>query len=179
LTAVRRRTAGNVSSILRWEGDGVRYIVSACLAGVACRYDSGHSRHETVVRLVAEGRALPACPEQLGGLATPRAPAELRRGDGRDVLAGRAAVADASGRTISENFLKGAVEFTRLARTFGATGAVLRDRSPSCGHRRVYIDGQLKGGRGVAAALLEAEGVALFSADRLKDEQSGRRDRKR
>jgi uncharacterized protein YbbK (DUF523 family) len=147
----------------------VRYIVSACLAGVCCRYNGGHSRHEAVVRLVTEGRALPACPEQLGGLATPRPPAEFRRGDGRNVLAGRAAVADASGRTITDSFLKGAVEFTRLARTFGATAAVLRDRSPSCGHRRVYIDGALKGGRGVAAALLEAEGMTLLSADRIKE----------
>jgi uncharacterized protein YbbK (DUF523 family) len=157
----------------------MRYIVSACLAGVSCRYNSGHSRHETVVRLVEDGRALPACPEQLGGLSTPRPPAEFRKGDGREVLAGRAAVADAAGRTVTDSFLKGAVEFTRLARTFGATGAVLRDRSPSCGHRRVYIDGQLKGGRGVAAALLEAEGMELLSADRLKDERLGRRDRKR
>lgn len=157
----------------------MRYIVSACLAGVSCRYDGGHCRNEKVVRLVEEGVALPACPEQLGGLATPRAPAELRRGDGRMVLAGSAAVADASGRTVTESFLKGAVEFTRLARTFGAAGAVLRDRSPSCGHRRVYIDGQLKGGRGVAAALLEAEGVTLLSSDRLKGEPPGGRKRRR
>jgi len=152
----------------------VRYIVSACLAGISCRYNGGHSRHEAVVSLVEEGRALPACPEQLGGLATPRPAAELRRGDGRDVLSGKAAVADVSGRTVTDRFLKGAVEFTRLARVFGAKGAVLRDRSPSCGHRRVNIDGQLRGGRGVAAALLEAEGIRLFSPDRLKNVPGGK-----
>lgn len=148
--------------------------MSACLAGVSCRYNSGHSRHEEVVRLVREGKALPACPEQLGGLTTPRPPAELRRGDGRDVLAGKAVVADASGRTVTDSFLRGAVEFTRLARLIGAKRAVLRDRSPSCGHRRVSVDGQLRGGRGVAAALLEAEGVALLSPFRLKREPEGK-----
>jgi uncharacterized protein YbbK (DUF523 family) len=153
--------------------------VSACLAGVSCRYNSGHSRHEAVARLVEEGKALPACPEQLGGLATPRPPAELRRGDGRDVLSGRAHVTDASGRTVTDHFLKGAVEFTRLARLFGAQGAVLRDRSPSCGHRRVYVDGELRGGRGVAAALLEAEGMTLYSPGGLKRGPAGKAKGKR
>lgn len=152
----------------------MKFIVSACLAGVACRYDGRHSLHEEVTRLVRAGRALPACPEQLGGLPTPRPPAEFRRGDGRKVLSGGAAVADHSGRTITESFLKGAIEFYRLARLFGARGAVLRDRSPSCGFRRVCIDGHFRGGRGVAAALLEAEGLKLLSPSGLKSQSGGR-----
>lgn len=151
----------------------MRYIVSACLAGVSCRYNSGHSRNEEVVRLVREGKALPACPEQLGGLPTPRPPAEFRKGDGRAVLSGRADVADGSGRTVTDSFLKGAIEFTRLAKAFRAKGAVLKDRSPSCGPRRVYIDGHLRGGRGVAAALLEAEGVKLITPSGLKRPPAG------
>lgn len=146
----------------------MRYIVSACLAGVACRYDGKHSRDEDVVRLVESGLALPACPEQLGGLATPRPPAEFRGGDGRAVLRGDAAVADQAGRTVTDLFLRGAVEFYRLARTFGAGGAVLKDRSPSCGLKRVIVDGRVGGGRGVAAALLEGEGLKLISPAGLR-----------
>jgi uncharacterized protein YbbK (DUF523 family) len=146
----------------------VKYIVSACLAGVACRYDGRHCRDEIVVSLVGRGRALPACPEQLGGLPTPRPPAEFRNGDGRKVLAGAAEVADQAGRTVTGHYLRGAIECARLAKTFGASGAILKDRSPSCGLRKVYVDGRLRGGRGVAAALLESEGLKLVSLAALK-----------
>lgn len=146
----------------------MRYIVSACLAGVSCRYDGSHNLDKDVLQLVQEGRALPACPDQLGGLPTPRPPAEFRGGDGRKVLAGEAAVADGAGRTVTAELLKGAVEFFRLTRAFGARSAVLRDRCSSCGTRKVTVDGRLCGGRGVAAALLEAEGLRLLIPSRLR-----------
>ena len=145
-----------------------KYIVSACLAGVSCRYDNRHCRDEGVASLVREGKALPACPEQLGGLPTPRPAAAFEGGDGRDVLKGEGAVADIAGRTVTDHYLRGAIEFLRLARLFGAKKAVLKDRSPSCGVKRVMIGGHLRGGRGVAAALLEAEGVSLLSVPQLK-----------
>ncbi len=151
----------------------MRYIVSACLAGVACRHDCRHSRNEDVLRLLVEGKALPACPAQLGGLPTPRVPAELRGGDGRAVLSGAAFVADRSGAVLTERYLKGAIEFCRLAKKWGGTRAVLRDRSPSCATGRLYIDGRVRGGRGVAAALLEAEGFTLLSPAGLKKILSG------
>lgn len=145
----------------------MRYIVSACLAGAACRYNGRHSRNEKVVRLVQRGEALPACPEQLAGFPTPRPPAELRRGDGRAVLMGEAAVADHAGRTVTDLYLRGAIEFLSLARIFGARAAVLKDRSPSCGVRKVTIDGRVQSGRGVAAAFLESEGLRLFTPSAL------------
>jgi uncharacterized protein YbbK (DUF523 family) len=138
------------------------------MAGVACRFDGRHCREESIVGLVREGRALPACPEQLGGLPTPRPPAEFRNGDGRKVLDGGAEVADQAGRIVTGHYLRGAIECARLAKTFGAAAAVLKDRSPSCGSRRVYVDGRLRGGRGVAAALLESEGLKLVSPAALK-----------
>lgn len=141
----------------------MRYIVSACLAGASCRYNGRHARHEAVTHLLRDGKALPLCPEQLGGLATPRAKAELHRGDGRDVIAGTASVVDVSGADVTDSYLKGAVELVRLARACGARKAVLRDRSPSCAARRVAVDGRVGAGRGVAAALLEAEGFELFT----------------
>lgn len=151
----------------------MRYIVSACLAGVACRHDGRHSRDESVVRLVRGGKAIPACPEQLGGLSTPRPPAELRKGDGGAVLRGEASIVDHAGRNVTDLYMRGAIEFYRLARTFGARSAVLKDRSPSCGLRRVYIDGRIRSGRGVAAALLEGEGLELLLPSALRRRQPG------
>ena len=77
-------------------------------------------------------------------------------------------VADQAGRTVTGHYLRGAIECARLAKTFGASGAILKDRSPSCGLRKVYVDGRLRGGRGVAAALLESEGLKLVSPAALK-----------
>jgi uncharacterized protein YbbK (DUF523 family) len=110
-----------------------------------------------------DGKALPLCPEQMGGLTTPRRKAELHRGDGRDIIAGTAAVLDESGGNVTDSYLKGAVELVRLARACGVRRAILRDRSPSCAVRRVAVDGRIKAGRGVTAALLEAEGFELFT----------------
>jgi uncharacterized protein YbbK (DUF523 family) len=112
--------------------------------------------------------ALPACPEQLGGLPTPRLPAEFRKGDGLEVLSGRAFVTDYSGRDVTEHYLRGAVELARLAKAFAARGAILKDRSPACAYRRVYLDGRLRAGKGVAAALLAGESLRLFSPADLR-----------
>ncbi len=106
-------------------------LVSACLAGVRCRYDGGACPDPAVVDLVRRGRALPVCPEQLGGLPTPRRPAEIRGGAGADVLEGRARVVTASGADVTDAFLRGAEETLRLARLSGAEGAILKARSPS------------------------------------------------
>src|SRR5512136_2016262 len=97
-------------------------IVSACLAGVACRYDGGAKPCAAVICLVAEGQAIPVCPEQLGGLPTPRLPAEqvgdrVIRKDGMDVTA---------------EFERGAQEALKVARLVGAKTAILKARSPSC-----------------------------------------------
>ncbi len=145
----------------------MRYIVSACLAGVACRHDGRHSRDEEVVWLVREGRARPSCPEQLGGLSTPRPPAELRMGDGGAVLRGEASVVDHAGRNVTDLYMRGAIEFYRLARTCGqytGWGAVLFDYD---------IDGRIRSGRGVAAALLEGEGLQLLRPSALRRKQPG------
>lgn len=143
-------------------------LVSACLAGVRCRYDGGACPDPAVVDLVRRGRALPVCPEQLGGLPTPRRPAEIRGGAGADVLEGRARVVTASGADVTDAFLRGAEETLRLARLSGAEGAILKARSPSCGVGAVYdgsFTGRLRPGDGVAAALLRRAGITLRSGE--------------
>jgi len=91
------------------------YIVSACLAGVRCRYDGEDREDPKVLELLAGGEAVPVCPEQLGGLPTPRSRAEFVGGDGEDVLDGRARVVSEEGVDVTDFFLRGAEEVLRIA----------------------------------------------------------------
>lgn len=143
-------------------------LVSACLAGRACRYDGGANRDDAVARLVAEGRAVLVCPEEDGGLGTPRPPAEIVGGDGSDVLAGTARVVSRCGRDVTGAYLEGARRALEAARRAGAKTAVLKARSPSCGKGCIY-DGThtrtLKDGDGVTAALLQAHGIEVVTEE--------------
>src|SRR5918999_953626 len=113
-------------------------LVSACLAGLPFRFD-GSAGHESVVaRLVEEGRAVLVCPEVDGGLGTPRPPGEIVGGDGRDVLEGRARVVTRDGRDVTDAYVSGAKLALQAARKSGATTAILKARSPSCGKGQIY-----------------------------------------
>ena len=127
-------------------------IVSACLANVRCRYDGAAKPCDEVVRLVAEGKAMPLCPEQLGGLPTPRAPAEIR-GD---------RVIRRDGVDVTDEFKRGAQEALKLAKLVGAKTAILKARSPSCGSGKIYdgsFTGKLAEGDGVFAELCKNNGI--------------------
>lgn len=145
-------------------------LVSACLAGRACRFDGSGALEDQVAALVEAGRAVLVCPEVDGGLGTPRPPAEIVGGDGADVLAGRARVVTNEGVDVTEAYVKGAERALAAARRSGATTAILKARSPSCGVGRVY-DGSfsrtLEAGDGVTAALLAADGVEVVSDEDL------------
>src|SRR5690554_5343526 len=106
-------------------------IVSACFAGVNCRYDKKHNKIDKIRKLVREGKAIPVCPEQMGGLPTPRNPAEIVGGDGDDVLDGKAKVIDNQGNDVTQQFVEGAREALAMAQAVGATEAILKERSPS------------------------------------------------
>ena len=138
----------------------MKYVVSACLAGVACRYDGKDASHPFVMDLVASGEALPVCPELLGGLGAPRCPCEL--------VNGRAQSAD--GRNCDAAYRKGSAEALRLARAAGCTHAVLKARSPSCGVGCVY-DGTFTHtrarGDGVFGGLLRQTGFTLMTEEDL------------
>lgn len=144
----------------------MRYLVSACLLGLCTRYDGGHNRNETVLQLVKSNFLIPVCPEQLGGLPTPRPPAEIRGGDGAAVLQGTVHVCTADGENLTEYFVRGAHQTLRIADFCHLDGAILKTGSPSCGVRQIH-DGSFKGayrpGDGVTAALLRKHGIPIYS----------------
>ena len=143
-------------------------LVSACLVGLRTRLDGSARSFPGVTALASRFCLIPVCPEQLGGLATPRAGAEICGGSGDHVLSGSARVMTAEGHDVTEAFLRGAAEVLAVARLTGADTAVLKARSPSCGVGTTY-DGtfshRLQPGSGVAAALLHDSGIALFTEE--------------
>ncbi len=136
-------------------------IVSACLAGVSCRYNGETQPFEAVVELVRQGKAIPFCPEVHGGLPTPRAPCEIARGR----------AIDSHGNDRTEQFLRGAEEGMRLARLVGCREAILKARSPSCGSGEIYdgtFTSTLISGDGYFAALLKKNGIDVQTEQELK-----------
>ena len=131
-------------------------LVSACLAGLPCRYDGTACPVLELMRLVEVGLAVPVCPEELGGLSTPRAPAEIRRDR----------VINAAGEDVTAEFERGAEAALALARRHNISLAILKARSPSCGVGPVY-DGTfshtLTQGFGVTAATLRSKGIEVCS----------------
>jgi len=141
-------------------------MISACLIGCECRYDQKSCLDADLEQLLREGKVIPVCPEQLGGLPTPRPPAEIIGGDGFDVLDGRARIVDQTGNDVTDEFLAGAQQALKLAKTVGATSAILKENSPSCGSSFVY-DGSFSGkkvpGVGLTAALFKRNGIEVRS----------------
>ena len=138
-------------------------LVSACLLGTPCRYDGSGKADARLLKLGAKRQLIPVCPELLGGLPTPRPPAE-RVG---------ARILDKSGADVTDAYLRGAQETLRLARLLGCKTAILKARSPSCGHGRIYdgsFTGKLIPGSGVTAELLAKNGIRVFTEDELPDQ---------
>jgi len=140
-------------------------LISSCLLGIACRYDGGHSRVAEIIAKAQDLHFIPVCPEQLGGLPTPRDSVTILGGDGRAVLAGQAQVINSSGKDVTAAFLKGARETLRLAQITGATTALMKNRSPSCGLATPYCETDTGCGLGVTAALLTSTGIRVIEID--------------
>lgn len=152
-----------------------KILISACLLGMPVRYD-GRGKpflHPALEKWRAEGRLVALCPEMSAGLPVPRPPAEIEPGmTGGDVLERRARVLEVTGGDVTEAFLEAAQNALSLARREGCAQALLIDGSPSCGSASIY-DGRFAGvrhaGMGVTAALLEREGIAVFTPARIEE----------
>lgn len=143
------------------EGGRAMVLVSACLLGLDTRYDGGNCHRPDLRGDMKAECPVPICPEQLGGLPTPRPPAEITRGDGADVLEGEAAVVNRDGRDVTAGYLRGARQVRRLARKLGIERAYLKERSPACGVTTIVRNDREVSGRGVAAALLADSGLEV------------------
>jgi uncharacterized protein YbbK (DUF523 family) len=136
-------------------------LVSACLAGINCRYDGKNSEHRYLKELVTRGQAIPVCPEQLGGLPVPRACCEITVSDDNGTR-----VIGQDGRDYTAEFTKGAEKVLAIAKANGVTKAILKSNSPSCGCGLVYdgtFSGKLVPGNGLAAKILRENGIKVIT----------------
>jgi len=138
----------------------MKIMVSACLAGENCKYNGGNNRNEKVLCLMAENEAVCVCPEQLGGLPTPRVPSEICGG----------VVTAGDGRIVDAEFRAGAERCLAIAREMKPDLIVLQSRSPSCGVKQRYdgtFSGMLTEGSGVTAQLLMENGFHVIDVEDL------------
>lgn len=137
-----------------------KILCSACLLGARCRYDGKSNPNEKVLNLASRETLIPVCPEQLGGLSTPRTPAEQK---GNKVVT-------KDGDDVTDNFKLGSQQVLELAKTFGCKKAILKQRSPSCGSGQIY-DGTFSDtiikGDGVTAKLLKENGISVKTEEDL------------
>lgn len=142
----------------------IKVLVSGCILGELVRYHGGHAKaaHAVLDRWQAEGRIVSVCPEVLGGLATPRPPAEI--------VLGTRTVMTRDGKDVTAEFVRGANVTARTAAQHSVRVAIMKSNSPSCGTSVIY-DGTFSGakvaGDGMATALLREQGIALFTENEI------------
>ena len=139
-----------------------KLLVSACLLGENCKYSGGNNYTPAVEALKEKFDVISVCPEQMGGLPTPRIPAERV---GEKVLT-------REGTDVTAEYRKGAEDALAIAKANGVKFAVLQERSPSCGSECVYdgtFSGKLIPGQGVTAQLLEEHGIKVYSSGRIEE----------
>ena len=141
-------------------------LVSACLLDVNCKYNGASNKNKELYSYMDKYNLIPVCPEQLGGMPTPRYPCEILGGDAKDVIEGRGKVVNSMGEDVTYHFIKGAEEVVNLANLYVCNAAILKSRSPSCGVGKVY-DGSftstLKEGNGICAELLKQKGFEVYT----------------
>ena len=138
------------------------YIVSACLCGINCKYNGRNNLNPAVLKLVKEGKAIPVCPEQLGGLPTPRIPSERKNGK----------VINKEGIDVTKNFQEGSNEVLKLCKELNIKTCILKSKSPSCGYGEIYdgnFNGTLTKGNGVLTDMLIDNGIEVISSDKIDD----------
>jgi uncharacterized protein YbbK (DUF523 family) len=148
----------------------VLILVSACLVGVDCKYNGGNNNNSKVLEYIKDKKYILVCPEQLGGLPTPRTPSEIVHGEGKDVINKKAIVMNKEGNDVSLNFIKGAYETLKIAKLYSCREAILKAKSPSCGNKQIYdgnFKGSLKNGMGVTATILTKEGIKVVNENEI------------
>jgi uncharacterized protein YbbK (DUF523 family) len=146
-------------------------LISACLLGIKCAWDGQDIyKSDKAIELSNSEMLMPVCPEQLGGLRTPRAPQEIQGGNGEDVLDGKCKVLNIDGKDVTHEFITGAEETLKIVKLLHIEEFIGKSRSPSCGCGQIY-DGtfsrQLIDGDGVTTALLKRNGIRIITEEGL------------
>jgi len=132
----------------------MKIMVSACLLGENCKYNSGNNKSEELLRLLSGHRVIPVCPEVLGGLPVPRLPAEIVKGT----------VTNREGISVDSRFRRGAEKALRIAEKEQPDCIILQSRSPSCGVKQIYdgtFSGTLIPGQGIFAEMAHRAGFCI------------------
>lgn len=136
-------------------------LCSACLLGIDCKNNGRNNRDKKVLKLAKKEILIPVCPEQFGGLSTPRE---------KSAQKSRKKVITESGKDVTKNFVKGAEEVLKIAKTLGVKEAILKQRSPSCGSGQIYdetFSRKIIKGDGVTTALLKRNRIKVISEEEL------------
>jgi len=144
----------------------MKVLVSACLAGINCRYNGKSKLNKKIKKLLEEGKAVCVCPEELGGLSTPRLPSEIKNATGEDILDTNARVYNKEGTDLTKRFIEGAERTLDIAKKYKIKKAILKTKSASCGLGQIYdgsFSGKLKEGNGVTCALLLRNGIKVIT----------------
>ncbi|MBS3817888.1 DUF523 domain-containing protein [bacterium] len=145
-------------------------LICACLLGIRCTWDNRDIRKERAVKLLQNEILIPVCPEQLGGLPTPRPCQEIQKGSGEDVLDKKCPVLNIKGEDVTDYFIKGAQETLKIALLFSVKEFISKSRSPSCGSGKIYngtFSGKLTQGNGVTVAFLLRNGFTIIREEDL------------
>jgi len=145
----------------------MKILVSPCLIGIRTRWNEDCEEIEELINLVKSGQAVFLCPEQIGGLSTPREPAEIESGKtAKDVLKGDSKVLTITGKDVTSQYAAGADRILEFCQRLGIQTAILKSDSPSCGSKRTY-DGSFTDttiiGKGITAELLEQNGIKVYN----------------
>ncbi|MBU3106558.1 DUF523 domain-containing protein [Clostridium gasigenes] len=145
------------------------YLISACLCGVNCKYNGGNNFNEKCLELFESGKGILICPEEIGGLSTPRLPAEIK-GEVSGILIEKSKIINNKDEDVSENFIRGAKEVLKIAKEKNIHKAILKEGSPSCGVNFIY-DGNFNGnkinGCGLTTYILKENGINVISEEQL------------
>lgn len=137
-----------------------KILVSACLLGVNCKYNGKNNENEKIIKLLKNCNIIPVCPEQLGGLATPRTPAEIINNK----------VITKDNINVTLEYTKGAMQTLNIAKKFNVSKAILKSKSPSCGKDTIYdgtFSSTLTNGNGITTKLLLKNNIEVISSDEI------------
>lgn len=141
-------------------------LVSACLLGINCKYNGDNNKDLKVLEYLKDKEFIIVCPEQLGGMSTPRDPSEIIRLDGDAVINGETSVITNKRLDVTKKFKLGANETLKIAKLYNCTEAILKEGSPSCGSNYIYdgtFTGKKRDGIGVTTSLLKHNGIKVIS----------------